>query len=442
VREVKFTAHLDCNRVLLSPTGVPDCDTHEPNPDGTGTNGCTQLFLNLAAGTKELKVYKRIDFGPLTLIEQGKTTNLQVQIADCVPVANAGTVCYFAQAYDEHGNASALVPVGSCVEVAGTTPIGKPILSPLSPAGSAASPEMTVTWFCAPYGVERFELSIAMEGTGNPPPQALSAKLSDRLRIDPDVDFTIQGKLKEDDFAVYRTTLIGPNFGEGAKFHLPAGIEAGKVYHVYVRALGKDGSVSKRSNVEKFTWTEPAAPGPQVPWPTRALPPVETVFNPAIIATNLPDNQYPAGVRIGGDLPLVAPPGKGNSMIPSYTTPLKYLYTKKDGATTLPVALYRYQVANGAFPDVSGDITQVSPLMEKIAFQQTTVAQFGQVTIIRDPFVGIYQRQGSPLTPPVYDLYLLDTQPVITGARYAYLLVRFGENHEIEEVLTTNEVDL
>ena len=95
-------------------------------PGGSGTNNCVQLFLSFADGTKEVKVYKRVDEGPLMLIEQGRTTNSSSVVQDCTPIANAGDVCYFAQAFDEHGNASALVPIGTCIKVGGATPIAKP----------------------------------------------------------------------------------------------------------------------------------------------------------------------------------------------------------------------------------------------------------------------------------------------------------------------------
>ena len=43
---------------------------------------------------------------------------------------------------------------------------------------------------------------------------------------------------------------------------------------------------------------------------------------------------------------------------------------------------------------------------------------------------------------PVHGMYLLDTQPVVLGARYRYLLVRFKEDREIDQVIPTNEVEV
>ena len=40
------------------------------------------------------------------------------------------------------------------------------------------------------------------------------------------------------------------------------------------------------------------------------------------------------------------------------------------------------------------------------------------------------------------DILLLDRQPVLTGARYKYLVVRLGPNKEIERVIVTNEVNV
>ena len=39
-------------------------------------------------------------------------------------------------------------------------------------------------------------------------------------------------------------------------------------------------------------------------------------------------------------------------------------------------------------------------------------------------------------------MYLLDTQPVVAGARYIYLLVRFNDKHEIEEVVPSSIVEV
>jgi hypothetical protein len=41
-----------------------------------------------------------------------------------------------------------------------------------------------------------------------------------------------------------------------------------------------------------------------------------------------------------------------------------------------------------------------------------------------------------------FSSFLKDTQPVVRGARYRYLLVRFRDNGEIAEVIPTTEMEV
>ena len=85
------------------------------------------------------------------------------------------------------------------------------------------------------------------------------------------------------------------------------------------------------------------------------------------------------------------------------------------------------------FPKVSGDLIQVSPLMERIVTQKVPAGVGGTQTRIIDPFVRI----TPPVSQPAQDprLYLLDTQPVVREASYAYVFVRFENNGEIRDVV-------
>ena len=100
-------------------------------------------------------------------------------------------------------------------------------------------------------------------------------------------------------------------------------------------------------------------------------------------------------------------------------------------------------MANDAFPTVSGDVTQVTPLMEQIAYEQANLPGFGNSTVIHDPFIRVFpENSPTPLSGP-RGIYLLDTQPVIVGARYRYVLVRFdARSMEIAEVIPTNELEV
>jgi hypothetical protein len=102
----------------------------------------------------------------------------------------------------------------------------------------------------------------------------------------------------------------------------------------------------------------------------------------------------------------------------------------------MPAVLYRQQVANFFYPTVSGDVVQVSPLIENIFFSGTGP----NYTYLNDPFFMLsLAGSGQNL---YFDIVLKDTQPVVVGARYRYSFVRFKDNHEIAEVLPLGEVEV
>ena len=81
-------------------------------------------------------------------------------------------------------------------------------------------------------------------------------------------------------------------------------------------------------------------------------------------------------------------------------------------------------------------MTQVSPLMEKIAYQWSGVPGQTTNTIIHDPFVAV-----SGLSDGSVFLWLRDMQPQISGARYKYIVVRFNPTtREIDQLIPSNEV--
>lgn len=206
---------------------------------------------------------------------------------------------------------------------------------------------------------------------------------------------------------------------------------------------------------------------------------------------------YPVGVRIGtygtalwSELLEVAedPPGSGHkvakipfSFLPfgKGPDPMNYLYRRSDWkagtdlemANSLPIALsegfirpavppsskqsaevllpavlYRQQVPSAKWPAVSGETIQVSPMIEKIAYSTVPPAPgqtLGERLAVRDPHVGLVHRI-SPLGGSYgqwMDLYLLDTQPVVRGAKYRYTLLRFhAGTGEIAEAIDCGEL--
>ena len=86
--------------------------------DGGGTFGGPLITVFLTEGTEEYKVYRRIDNGPLTLIEQGLASfsdAVSVAVEDQNLPLNGAKICYFAQLFDEHGNPSPMVRI-DCIE--------------------------------------------------------------------------------------------------------------------------------------------------------------------------------------------------------------------------------------------------------------------------------------------------------------------------------------
>ena len=395
-----------------------------------------------------------MDSGPLSLLAAGAVSNGVTDIEACdnnTPV-NGGSMCFYVQLLDENGNPSPLTWLG-CVDTAPVTPPPTPVLAKITPIGSdPTNAQMSLSWFCPPYGVDRFEVDIA--GTPTPPNTNLFALASQLVGTGaPPVTntFTTGGATLTLPFYAFLTPKVGPGFGNnGPQFSVPCNIEVGKHYYVIVRALSLHGDPGNFSNLEPFVWTPSNAPPLQVPWPARPLP--STNANFVALAFYLsPTNSspalqtaWPSGIGV-----LVGSGGIGSSRftvnrIPpeifSAINPNLMLENNVFGDAIFPCTLYRYQVPNANFPAVSGDVIQVSPLMENIAYQQTIIPAQGTNTFIQDPFVAVSAISGG--SNSIF-LWLRDTQPQISGARYKYILVRFNPvTHEIDQLIPSNEVDV
>jgi hypothetical protein len=401
-------------------------------------------------------VYRRVDDGPLTLIKQGEgdfeAGEFSVDVYDDSEPANAAKICYYAQLFDEHGNAGPMERL-ECIESAGTAPVPAPLLNPITTLGDADAPRLGLQWFCPPYGVERFEVWVA--GKPVSPDTALSPDLvtTNKTAFDfapPDLLADADGPPK---FVLYRTPRIGPAFGKGPLFNVTVtNVHLGNTYFVFVKAITKDGSVGPMSNTEQAMWNTTNVLGPDVPWPDRPLPPVSETNFPLVVARVFTTNDFVhtrrfegCAVRIGEASFVTSTPSPNDpDFIPGTNNPVQFLYTNAfTGERLFSLVMYRYQVPNAEFPTVSGDLVQVTPLMEQIAYDVRVVPSVGTVVAaIFDPFVRVFlDPPGNPLEPR-HGLYLLDTQPVVKGARYRYVLVRFQRNHEIAELIPTNEVEV
>ncbi len=399
------------------------------------------------ATAKTYRLYRRVDGGRQTLIGQGKMDSiLWVLVEDITGgTVNGGTICYYAQLFDVNGNASPLVKLG-CIKTAPRADLPAPVLNPVDPTGSATSnPGLQLNWFCPAPAVERFEVAVALDQT------ALPTTFSSDLRplegsATNHIDVVVNGATNSLSFGFYRTGRIDGNFGDSANplFSVSADAVLNDDYTVMVRAIGASGIPGSWSNVETFRWAAVPTAGPQVPWPTRPLPLVQqAVFNTKVSTAYLADADYSGlygrsgvGIRIGELPPDVKPEASAEGVwINGNIDPIDFLYENRDqpGTTALPCVLYRYELPS-IFYLVSGDVVQVSPLMENIAYGTE-----GSNSVIRDPFFAITRLRGSG-NP--WGIYLIDTQPVRRYAIYQYLLVRFGDDKEIDRIIPIGKITI
>jgi hypothetical protein len=487
---------------LIPDDAPPPCVNLMTTDPVTGTVKGVKQVVNLTPASKEYRIYRRVDEGPLTLIAQGRgdyDERAAVTNLDQALPAGAVTMCYYAQLLDRHGNPSPMTQIGGCFTSIQSPP-PCPVVSAVERAGTRENRKAIVRWFCPPSGVDHFRVLLTSVDTA--PPGAVSggstsggtgrAFLGQRQ---------VAGEVLRTIFTSAEVTdpVGSPRLGNGPQFTWTLTDLDEREYTVTVVAVSKAGDRSDQDVTcregRRFRWTGPPLTNvpPQVPWPARGLPALAKATNwPGVQArlmghTNgLPgyDASYPVGIQIGridyavsnvicspprspldvGDSPADVPiaqsltrtsacvPTQGTNMIllPILDNPTNYLFLQSATSPAdplLPVVLYRTQVANEEFPTVSEDVVQVSPMIEKIAYamEHPGSADPGRV-VLRDPFVRANQSSfrrsevlvfPGPNCPPgmpfeartieasSFDLYLLDTQPVLAGAAYQYFLVRF-----------------
>jgi hypothetical protein len=461
--EIVFTATLNTSVVE---TGGPCGSSHSGIEPGTGETAPICVNFIPAPGSREIKIYRRVEGGPLTLVAVREVGPPLAPLQWCdgdLPAAIAD-VDYFLQAFDENGNPSPLAPAGDTVRVGVQKLMPVPMLLP--PEHLAAN-KARLRWSCAPHGIERFELWIAKK-RGTPPAAWAGSLLSDNLGNVRPLRHPDAPSL---DFGVYQTGVVTglPTTDDGAVFYVDIPVQPQVQYHILVRAVDRGSYAGGRltgdfSNMQEFQWNSgEVTPGVQVPWPARDMPPPAAAaqFHPLVSATYLPHLVNPGdwqgvGIRIGqfdyagGNSTLVkgsnpGPTGNPEYYLKDHVDPRTLLYKRAAAAaadeepdTLLPCIIYRMQVTS-AVPQtvISGDTSQASPLIETIAHVHGAAGP-DQITVVHDPFIGI-KITGAQIGIHG-EIFLLDRNPVISGASYAYLLVRFAKDGEIQEVLSTNTV--
>jgi len=449
-----------------------NCDQHIARASDSGAVAPIRVRFRLTPRTREYRIYRRADEGPLTLIAQGagaydpaKATKI-LEVKDDAMPPSPTRLCYFVQLLDEHGNGSPLSFIG-CKEVKPAT-LPRPVLSEPSAIGTTNNPQVALNWFCPIAGVARFQFKISLVDAPTPPSSpAPSGFASPQIKIFPGYDKNTSylgiEKIKNIYLTLFSeahlTSRIGPGFGPGPQFTINANVMPNVTYAISVAAVDNQGHVGNASEVWQFKWIPPVQLA-TVPWPARKLPPVQdfSVTGPGVAAILLKDAnfqqdfRFPVGVRIGqinrNQNEVIAISNARSTNYASYSVrsltlnpdPIAQVFHRNgNGESLLPIVVYRQQVTNAIYPKVSGDMTQVSPLIERIPWQAFDFRDFRVVSIPDRLFAISYENVDDVGYNP---LSLRDQQPVLSGARYRYSVVRFDAKREPLEVIPAGEVDI
>ncbi len=302
----------------------PNCPVVITRPPGRDDVSGVRVDFTLTRGTREWRLHRQCDNGPLTLVKSGIATfdpinaaANQVQYEDKELPFGVSQICYWAEAVDRHGNSSRLQRLLPCIN-ANRPPA--PVLAPVIGTGTAAEPAMIVRFFCPPAGVDHFEILL------NDVPAALPTVKSIRTRvtamptvakasaISPILITALFGGSVTETIKVTQTVVTGPlgtgdgSIGPGPLFSVTVpNLNPGIKQKLVVRAVTRNGLYSARSNGQSFEWRLPSpipapAEDPCLPWPARNLPEIvdRTAAEPRIEALRctpeiMPQGQLPDG---------------------------------------------------------------------------------------------------------------------------------------------------
>ena len=475
---------------VVDPAGAPDpidCP-HTAYPEGAPKIQPIHVVMNIPAGAREYRLYRRIDAGDLVLLAQGTGIWDDGDVAlvkdDGLLPPAGGTIRYYGQTFDRNGNPSPLVLLD---EKIGEAKLPVPSLGKPTSAGDATHPRMRIKAICPSAGVER----MAIDVTPNLPlaldfPAELVAQT-----VEPKLVF---GASKPALFSQTLTTAASRFAGTNATMILDVEVPvlAGEDYTVTVRALGfADGDEGDESATQPFTWTPPIEEG-EVPWPARPVPQVVNwnsqlrafqtgATNFTLVAgrtlTMHTEYAYPVAVPIGfvalkrpqpygiddasnwevinGVLGVSGIPRFGEIPPPADLFH-SFLYFKTVSAaggsgvympdltqTLFPFVLYQRQTArrlgDAVIPTPDTDITQVSPMIGRIAWTPEAGAE-PRFALLVDPFVGALVTGTAPHGSA--QLCLFDNTPVAVGATYQYYLMHFDSAFEPDQIINAGQVTI
>ncbi len=476
-----------------------NCGQHVARAGDSGRIAPIHVKFRLQPRTHEYRLYRSVNGAPPAFISQSQVlydplnANSEIVRTDDAMPPSATRVCYYVQLLDENGNGSPLASMG-CKDIVPPKP-PRPVLSEPVPVGNTTNPQVALSWFCPTGGVYRFEIRIQradQPGSGKPTGM-FSSQLIKLAAFKPLAGTTANstprfyGLLKSRNLvSIYDewqlTPPVGPSFGPGPQFSLIAGVEPNVPYHISVAAENIQGYWGDASSEWTFVWRTPPA-FQTVPWPARPLPPVTSFDEPASVpqsvqfaprvaavlftgnathgVSSTPDAHFPVAIKFATVTPVnQITLNVGNTNFAGYlltgavtpTTPgvdpnsgvFKRFASGngglQNGQSLLPIVIYRKQETNAAFPRVSGNLAQVTPLLERVPWSVTS-SPFNFVAVtIPDRLIAMWQEDWNDHDYTF--LGLRDQQPVILGARYHYYAVRMNDQHEVSEVIDAGTVDI
>lgn len=451
--------------------------------DGNSPRRGVRLRFTTTPTTVEWRTYLRYDDGPLTLVDTRLSGRQPVQPGDVVAgqaldldmdrvttPAGVSKARFYLQLFDINGNPSPLVST-PWIGVEGTDPLPRPVIEPLRYVQHNGTSHVRLAWLCPPAGVQSFEVAVS-NGIYSPvlnQPQNATPSLAPSPAfptVDSIPDNIRDGRGNEISYDVFTTPHVEqPGFRDGSLFTLLLPVIEGGAYSVRpVSPSGHRGPWAVPVVFPAGTAPSPQPPGTpicgttsDIPWPQRGLPPLKpaTELHPGVEALflELPARGgHPAVdqavVRIGIPEGLVySPEGPFASFVSILGSTEGLLFdsliapaSDRFPAALMPIVLYRIQMTSDLYPSVPGTVVQVSPMLEQFIQSGGTTAQGASPLQVRDPFVLV--AEPSPLTRPGYfEVYLRDTTPVVSGARYAYVLVLHdAQSKEPVSVYITNPV--
>ncbi|MDF3128319.1 hypothetical protein P0Y35_03835 [Kiritimatiellaeota bacterium B1221] len=402
---------------------------------------------------QEWRIFQQTNNEDPVLIAQGvvyeDTAAIIEDAATALRTVSCARIRFYVQSVSTDGMVGSLIKSDDFYMGIRTPP--KPILNAPRSTGNFDKPAVQVRWVLSPYGVEDFMVYVGM---ATQPPQEISSDLSvNQLPPNTRVTFKVNGEDVTLLAGAYMTQRVGSGFGKPGEgqFELTLPVEIGEQMTLSVNARTRCGE-SGFSDAVQFQWMGAETQGPEVPWPARPLPELADASDyPLLESVWLPENDQTIpyalnqlGIRVGRfpwkETYVGQSPGKGSEFrfeIDATFVETFLLEGLYEASPLIPFMVYRRQVPSDSFPDVSGDVVQVSPLIEQISSQFEAPGTL----ILRDPFFVALPELGND-NPVFGDLYFKDTQPVIRGAAYQHYMVLFNDRYEPYRVIPLDVVEV